>query len=133
MSINAAPSDPIFANYSAGLPFMRSERGAFVHGKDREGPLNSLPSALHLSAVYGADKDQAKLLREGSGGRMLVRNGDLLPFNTSGLVNSPRATADFYVAGEHRVNEHPVLSAIHVIFLREHNRLARKLENAFPF
>lgn len=63
---------------------------------------------------------------------MLVSYGNLMPFNSFGLSNAPAATADFYVAGDHRANEHPVLTAIHVIFLREHNRLARELEAAFP-
>lgn len=127
-----SPTDPVFANFSAGLPFVRSERAVFVAGSDREGPVNALPSALDLSAVYGADDERAGLLREKVGGRMLVSDGNMLPFNTFGLFNAPAATAEFYVAGDHRVNEHPVLTAIHAIFLREHNRLARKLEAAFP-
>jgi len=33
-----------------------------------------------------------------------------------------------FVAGDNRVNEHPFLSALHVVFLREHNRIAAQLK-----
>ena len=33
----------------------------------------------------------------------------------------------FYVLGDLRVNEQPPLGAMHTLFLREHNRVARKL------
>lgn len=132
MNIDVAESDPIFANFSAGLPFTRSKRGIFETGSDRQGPINSLSSALDLSAVYGGDQERGELLREKEGGRMEVSAGDLMPLNTFGLMNAPSAGLEFYVAGDTRANEHPALSAIHIIFLREHNRLARKLEEAFP-
>lgn len=91
-----------------------------------------LSSVLDLSAVYGAEEKRATKLRELSKGRMRVSDNDFLPFNTFDLSNAPRATADFFVAGDHRSNEHPVLTAIHIIFLREHNRLAAHLARKFP-
>jgi peroxidase len=36
-------------------------------------------------------------------------------------------TCGFYVLGDLRVNEQPPLGAMHTLFLREHNRVARKL------
>lgn len=91
-----------------------------------------LSSALDLSAVYGADDNRATMLREMANGRMKVSDGNYLPYNTAGLSNAPRPTREFFVAGDHRSNEHPVLTAIHIIFLREHNRLAAALALKFP-
>lgn len=36
------------------------------------------------------------------------------------------------MAGDNRVNEHPFLATLHVIFLREHNRIAKLLKEYLP-
>ena len=36
------------------------------------------------------------------------------------------------VAGDRRANEHPFLSSVHAIFLREHNRIAKLLKEYLP-
>ena len=43
----------------------------------------------------------------------------------------PETQADF-VAGDSRVNEHPFLTAMHVIMMREHNRIAQQLKRHLP-
>ena len=37
-----------------------------------------------------------------------------------------------YILGDLRVNEQPTLGTMHLIFLREHNRLARSLKEINP-
>ena len=59
--------------------------------------------------------------------------GDLLPYNTAGLPNAP--TSDdptLFVAGDIRANEQSGLTAIHTLFVREHNYWAQQLAAQFP-
>ena len=49
-----------------------------------------------------------------------------------GIPNEDIAKDDF-VAGDGRVNEHPFLSTMHIIFVREHNRLAKGSRKKVPF
>lgn len=37
-----------------------------------------------------------------------------------------------YVCGDERCNEHPGVMALHVLFLREHNRLCDELQGQHP-
>jgi len=39
---------------------------------------------------------------------------------------------DDFMAGEMRVNEHPFLTTLHVVFVREHNRVAKLLKEYLP-
>jgi hypothetical protein len=89
---------------------------------------------LDGSNVYGSSQARADALRTTSGGRLKSGAGNLLPFNTLGLDNGTPPgypnPADYYVAGDVRVNEQVGLTAIHTLMLREHNRLADELSAA---
>ena len=65
-----------------------------------------------------------------SGGRLLTGPDDLLPKNTFGLPNAnegPFEASELFLAGDVRANEHVALTAMHTVFVREHNRLADDL------
>ncbi|CDF39510.1 Animal heme peroxidase homologue [Chondrus crispus] len=127
--------DPRFTGSS--MSFKRSLRGFTGEGTN-ERPINTLSSALDLSAVYGVNDPRNSFLlqRDSRGeltGKMKVSLGDLLPFNSDGFNNAPNsASARFYLAGDHRANEHPMLTAIHTLFVREHNRLVDEIRVNFP-
>jgi len=79
------------------------------------------------SVIYGSDATTAAILRGGPanpGAKLRTSNdinGDaanLLPRNAFG----PNPTASF-VAGDDRVNDNVPLTALHTVFMREHNRL----------
>lgn len=100
------------------IEFMRSEKKADdISGKER--PENKLTSALDLDAVYGVSDDQSKKLREGKYGLLKAPNG-LLPVDDSTLQ---------FISGDDRVGESPVLTAIHIVFLLEHNRIASEMKD----
>lgn len=134
MPIKVSRSDPVFANVTNGkLPFSRSLRAHIVIGSRRnERAINILSSAIDLAAVYSSDRKRAKTLRTLKNGRLRTSKGKMLPLNKAGLLNSPSNSTRFFLAGDHRSNEHPVLTALHTIFLREHNLLAKELRGVFP-
>lgn len=85
--------------------------------------VNEITAFIDASNVYGSDEERASGLRTLDGtGRLAVSEGNLLPFNTTGLPNAPSADAtDFFIAGDFRANEQAGLLALHTLFVREHN------------
>lgn len=133
MHIPIPSDDPIFSNFSGGvLPFHRSEVGQIYAGRSAVRPVNTVTSPIDLSAVYGSDEMRAHKLRSFQDGKLLTSDGDYLPRNAAGLFNAPTNDDKYFVAGDHRANEHPALTSLHTLFLREHNRLCDELKAAFP-
>ena len=98
--------------------------------------VNVITAFLDGSQVYGVNAERAAALREFSGGRMKVSAGNLLPFNTVGLENANDAHRlpddELYLAGDVRANENPELTSLHVLFVREHNRIAEEAARQHP-
>lgn len=126
-------NDPVMANFTNGrLPFSRSER-VKVSGSSRvERPQNSLSSVVDLASVYGPDSARSRALRAGKLGLLTTSGPNLLPLNTGRINNAPVLGRKFFLAGDHRANEHPVLTSLHTIFMREHNDIAKELSVTFP-
>ena len=106
----------------------------------REYP-NSVTGWLDGSSVYGSSEQTADWLRSGIGGRLKVTpdpNGDLLPLADENDESAPSmsfvgfSASERYIAGDSRANEHVGLTAIHILFVREHNRIAGLLESQHP-
>ncbi|PXF43534.1 Peroxinectin A [Gracilariopsis chorda] len=130
LEIEVPTNDPSLSKST--LEFVRSQRAPVNDSTTVERPITVLSSALDLSSVYGVDEIRNSFLRVPNSCRLKTSRGNLLPFNTGGLVNSPSTSADLFIAGDTRANETPMLTAIHTIWLREHNRICRRLENTFP-
>lgn len=134
-------NDPFVQNGITELPFIRS--AAEETGTDLSNPrqqTNQLTHFIDASSVYGSTTEVAQALRDpDGGGRLLTQiklvNNDreeLLPFQSQTPVPaanplglSPNET---FVAGDVRVNEQIGLTAVHTLFVREHNRIAREIE-----
>jgi len=89
--------------------------------------INSITAFLDGSVVYGSDAERATALRTFSGGRLATSDGDLLPFNTTGLDNAGGPFDTLFLAGDVRANENVALTAMHTLWVREHNRLADEI------
>ncbi|XP_045523859.1 peroxidase-like isoform X1 [Pieris brassicae] len=93
--------------------------------------MNQATHFLDGSHIYGANSRDAASLREKSGGLLKTSSIDdeeLLPLvrdpSEKCLVNNDGAC---FNTGDIRANMHPWLTAIHALFVREHNRIARSL------
>lgn len=126
------PSDDPFFPPGTQLVFRRYERIRTGEGLN-ERPINTVSSALDLSGVYGIDKDRNKAIRMPGSAKLRTMPGNLLPLNTDGLPNLPDSSPNFYLAGDTRANESPILLILHTIFVREHNRLVGEINSHLPF
>ncbi|XP_066942094.1 chorion peroxidase-like [Macrobrachium rosenbergii] len=96
--------------------------------------VNQLTHWLDGSMVYGSNQEQMNNLRTGQNGLMKTSGNNLLPINPNqgAECEAGERNARCYQAGDSRVNEQPGLTAIHVVWVREHNRIARDLQTLNP-
>lgn len=93
--------------------------------------INGITSCIDGSNVYGSDIERQAALRTNSGdGKLKVQdsdNGPLMPFNHPNLDNAMSNGAHFFLAGDVRANEQVALTAMHTLFVREHNFQAERI------
>ncbi|KAL6265623.1 hypothetical protein P5V15_002417 [Pogonomyrmex californicus] len=133
--------DPVYSGTSIEcMNFVRSttdlDRGCSLPYVPAE-QLNTVTHYLDLSLVYGSNDEVAASLRAGFGGRLNVE----LKHNREFPPSAPNRTAicdtvyDFepcYATGDPRANQNPQLTVLHIILLREHNRVADYLADLNP-
>jgi hypothetical protein len=130
-------NEPLF---TSPIPFLRSEPAAGTGINSNRQQMNIITSWLDGSQVYGSEQSRSDWLRTFSHGKLKTSPGNLLPYNTvdgtaSGLLDpsAPSMAGDgggsvvVFVAGDLRANEQPGLTALHTLFVREHNRICDKL------
>jgi peroxidase len=131
------PDETVFTE---AIPFTRSEvrEGTGVTTVRDQTNLNT--SWLDASMIYGADSVRANYLRTRKNGKLRTSAGNYLPYNTitgelgapidpkaPSMANDGDHTIKTFVAGDVRAAEHPGLSGLHTLFLREHNRICDRL------
>ncbi|MCP4287091.1 MAG: peroxiredoxin [Gammaproteobacteria bacterium] len=103
--------------------------------------VNGITAWIDASNVYGSDADRALSLKELDDvtskptGRLKITStpvGDLLPYNDNVVPLSnaslpPQDPATLFLAGDVRANEQAGLTAMHTLFMREHNRVADRI------
>jgi hypothetical protein len=122
--------DPFFDPFSTGLATIDFTRTIYHPGTGNDAAyprqqINQITHFIDASNVYGSDDVRAAALRTNDGtGKLSVSAGDLPPFNTAGLPNAGGTGPELFLAGDVRANEQVGLTAMHALFVREHNRLA---------
>nr|CAH0106290.1 unnamed protein product [Daphnia galeata] len=96
--------------------------------------INQVTSFIDGSTIYGSSVEEANDLRLFRAGLMKTQPGPtgttkgLLPPDDNIIdCNTKNKDVKCFKAGDVRVNEHTELTALHVILIREHNRLAEEL------
>ena len=130
--------EPIF---TSPIPFRRSLPHPGTGVTTPREQTNAQTSWIDGSQVYGASITTANWLRTFKGGKLKVSAGNLLPYNTlTGEFDSaldPTApkmdddnnrTKKTFAAGDPRAAEHPGLTCLHTLFVREHNRICDELK-----
>lgn len=132
--IEVPAGDPHFDPFGTGtatIGLNRSEYEETSDGSVRQ-QVNQITAFLDGSVIYGSDEERAEALRSMEGGRLLTGEGDLLPFNTAGLANAGGTSDTLFLAGDVRANENAALSAMHTLWVREHNHWADQIAAENP-
>lgn len=129
--------DPWFdpgASGTAQIIFNRSihDQASGTGPRNPRQQLNELSGWLDASMVYGSDATRATALRGSEGGKLAQSDAGMMPYNTGGLPNAGGSGAHLYLAGDVRANEQLALTAMHTLFVREHNYWATRLALAEP-
>ncbi|KAL3199555.1 hypothetical protein MRX96_001320, partial [Rhipicephalus microplus] len=99
--------------------------------------LNQLTAYMDASNIYGSTEEEAKSLRSFRDGRLastFFSRDELLPRQTDSTQECNEQGTDFicFRAGDERVNEQLSLTAMHTLWMREHNRVAAELHRLNP-
>ncbi|XP_022707611.1 peroxidase-like isoform X2 [Varroa jacobsoni] len=99
---------------------------------------DALTSYIDASQIYGSSDDDNNRLRAKVKGLLkyqVVNNRQMLPRSfhpDDDRCSIPSAGQFCFRAGDERVNEQPGLTALHLIWLRQHNLVAQKLNEVNP-
>uniref|UniRef100_A0A915PUS5 peroxidase n=1 Tax=Setaria digitata TaxID=48799 RepID=A0A915PUS5_9BILA len=117
---------------------LKISRSAPICGTGRNGvpreQLNENTAFIDASPLYGSSVKDLHKFRHGKTGFLRMNkfnNQMVLPFDQSKCSTPQKCTATF-TAGDIRVNLFIGLSAVHILFTREHNRIATILQKLNP-
>lgn len=135
--IEVPTGDPYFDPFGTGVATIPLNRSSYDEstGTDPDNhraQVNSITAFIDASMVYGSDEERASALRTFVGGRLATSAGEFPPYNTFGLENAGGTSETLFLCGDIRANENVLLTSMHTLWLREHNRIAANLELRFP-
>ena len=107
---------------------------------------NIITAFIDASNVYGSDEERMQWLRTFEEGKLKISEGNLLPYNTydgeyesavdphAPEMDHPITPPDgkWFVAGDSRANENALLTSLHTLFVREHNRICDEIIEDHP-
>ncbi|XP_063825224.1 peroxidase [Ostrinia nubilalis] len=138
--VQLGAQDPFYEEYNLTcMEFVRSAPAPTCHFGPRE-QMNQATAFIDGSTVYGYGPSRATQLRALTAGRLrMLRDGDrdLLPQATDPKdpCNTQQMTAKgryCFETGDDRANENLHLTTMHLIWARQHNRLAAILKKLNP-
>eukprot|EP00755_Sulcionema_specki_P000698 Sspe_Gene.25594::Locus_10326_Transcript_1_1_Confidence_1.000_Length_4121::g.25594::m.25594/K19511/PXDN, VPO1; peroxidase len=120
--------DEIFDPYCTGEKTMKFTR-SYRTGEDEQ--VNEATSFIDGSHIYGTSEEVARKLRAFTKGKLRVDEKGFMPLNqdTKGDPILPMAAfghtpqSELRVCGDKRCNTFPQLLSLHLVWVREHNRL----------
>jgi len=137
---------PLASNETTFISPIEFKRSATYPGTGVSTPreqTNIITAWIDGSGVYGSDETRANWLRTFSDGKLKTSTGDYLPYNTTNgeldgsidpnapvMAGDNNGTTVTFVAGDVRAVEQPGLTALHVLFVREHNRICDELASS---
>jgi hypothetical protein len=129
--------DEEFDGTGSGTQVIRLDRSLWTERDSVRQQVNVVTAWIDASMVYGSSLERVRQLRAFDGsGRLQVTPttvGDMLPYNVKGLPNQPtNKDGSFFVAGDVRANENVALTALHTLFVREHNAIVARLGRPLP-
>lgn len=137
-NIAVPAGDPWFDPNNTGTVEIALNRSLYdtATGSGLDNPrqqINEISGWIDGSQIYGSDSERAEALRTLDGtGRLATSEGNLLPFNEAGLANAGGPSAELFLAGDVRANEQLGLTAMHTLFVREHNWQAQRIADDNP-
>ncbi|XP_067393757.1 myeloperoxidase-like [Emydura macquarii macquarii] len=141
--IKIPPDDPRIQSPNTCMPFIRSAPVCNTKTFIRE-QINAITSFMDANMVYGSEDPLARALRNQTNqlGLMALNQNftdaglGLLPFENNSqspcLLTNKTMNIPCFKAGDARVTENLGLTALHTLFVREHNRLATALKRLNP-
>ena len=145
--IEVPKCDPHFDPNCTGLariPMNRSNAKAGTGIENARQYENEITAFVDGSGIYGSTEERANWLRTFEGGKLKSSNFDLLPFNTTTgefndgfdafapFMDNAGINTKLFVAGDIRANENSLLTSMHTVFMREHNRWCDMLTEQNP-
>ncbi|KAG7170792.1 Chorion peroxidase-like 8 [Homarus americanus] len=144
LPIHLPPNDPFYSTFGQScMDFVRAFSGVRMDCRlGVRAPFNVQAGVIDANTVYGSDPVLARKLRLLRGGLMKMNNTlsslglkELLPLKLDwpdeGCLRSfPNQYC--FEAGDIRVNEQLILTTMHTLWFREHNRLAKSLSRLNP-
>ncbi|MGB6222848.1 peroxidase family protein, partial [Haloferula sp.] len=134
--IEVPAGDSWFDPSGTGAQVINLNRSFYEIENGTREQVNEVTSFIDASNVYGSDSVRAYALRklDGSGELKTTSSefGDLLPYNETEEENAPDPTGFWFLAGDVRANEQAALTAMHTLFVREHNYWASRFKRVNP-
>ncbi|CAG9584353.1 unnamed protein product [Danaus chrysippus] len=138
LPIPVPPSDPFYGPRGVRcLDFVRSSpaprEDCALGWREQFNHVSSYIDGSPLYASSARQSDRLRLFRNGmlQYGRVQQRR-PLLPAERDELCRGGALSTDCFKSGDARVNEHPGLVAKHIVWLRQHNRMAQELAHLNP-
>ncbi|KAI6233148.1 CRE-MLT-7 protein [Aphelenchoides fujianensis] len=135
ISVKIIDSDPNASFKSKQC--LKISRSAPVCGSGTSSPrqqLNENTAFVDGSQIYGSSSKDLHKFRDGRTGMLklsIFNNMRVLPFDEATCRSASDCKASF-VAGDIRANLFIGLSSLHILFAREHNRVAQQLQQMNP-
>lgn len=134
--ISVPAGDPWFDPDSEGTETIPLNRSYYVYSNEMREQVSGITAFIDASQVYGSDESRAQALKKPDGSGLMnttpSAHGDLLPYNESNEENAPNMERTWFLAGDIRANEQAALTAMHTLFIREHNHLANWFREKHP-